>query len=156
MAGVAAFSLLPAGCASVIGVQDTEVEFPVLPAGNGTFFGWNEITIDQDANSVNGARLLAVTLDVTQPAGTPDLSFLQSIRGETVLDGQRTLVATAESFPRGEQAVIMDVAYDGDLRHFFKDGHTIRLEWTGKTNPAYANWPSGGFVVRGRIKVDIE
>jgi len=76
LAVAAGLSLVSGGCASLVGVQDTEVTFSVQPGASGTFFWWNEITIDQDANSVNGARLLAVTLDVTQPAGTSDLSFL--------------------------------------------------------------------------------
>jgi len=73
-----------------------------------------------------------------------------------VLGDQRTLIVTGDRFPRGEQAVTMDVHYDGDLRPFFKDGHTIRVEWTGAMNPAFSAWPPDGFTVRGRIKIEVE
>jgi hypothetical protein len=53
--------------------------------------------------------------------------------------------------------VALNVKYDGDLRPFFKDGHTIRIEWNGTTTPGY-KWPADGLgvTVRGRVKVDIE
>lgn len=161
LGAVAALGLSSMSClALAAGVHDTEISFLVGPSGNNTFFGWTEITIDGDANEANSAVLQAVTLDVEKPEGTPDLSFLQSIVGEIVLDDKREVAVVGDSFPRGEQAVVMKVKFDGDLRPFFKSGTTLRVEWNGKTNPAFTKWPAPpnepGFWVRGRIKVDIE
>jgi hypothetical protein len=149
-------ALPAAACASLVGVQDAEITFPVPRHLNGSFSGWTEITVDPGPASINKATLLAVTLDVERPAGTPDLSFLQSIVGEAVLDTQRTVLVTGDNFPSGEQAMPLQVKFQGDLLPFFKDGRIIRIEWTGRTNPSFTNWPADGFTVRGRIKVDVE
>jgi len=153
---LAATALSASGCTSVTGVHDVVVDFQVIQQSNGTFFRWNEIDTAADTNSVNRATLLAATLDVTAPEGTPDLSFLKNVTGEAVNGDKRTLVASASSFPKGEQAVILNVNYHDDLRPLFKDPNTLRIEWNGQTNTAYPGWPAEGFTVRGRIKVEIE
>jgi hypothetical protein len=157
LVAVAAFTLPGAGCAALIGVTDTEIDFTVTPGTTNSFFGFTEITIENDTSSANRATLVAVTLDTLKPEGTADVSYLQTLVGETVLGTERTLLVTGDKFPRGEQAVALDVKYHGDLRPFFKDGHTIRIEWNGTTTPGYA-WPADGkgVLVRGRVKVDIE
>jgi hypothetical protein len=159
LGAVAALGLSSTSClALAAGVHDTEIDFLVAKSTSNTFFGWTEITIDGDASQANSATLQAVTLDVASPAGTPDLSFLQSLIGEIVLDDKRVLAVTGDSFPRGEQAVVLKVKFTDDLRPFFKNGTTLRVEWNGKTNPSFTKWPKdgSGFSVRGRIKVDIE
>jgi len=153
---LAVIALAASGCASVAGVQDVVVDFLVIPTSNGTFFRWNEVNTALATTSVNRATLLAVTLDVQAPEGTPDLTFLKNVTGEAVNGDKRTLVVAAESFPKGEQAVILDVKYHDDLRPLFKDPNTLRIEWNGQINTAYTGWPAEGFSVRGRIKVDIE
>jgi hypothetical protein len=156
MVAAAAMAVAGSGCASVVGVQDVVVDFLVKPQGDGSFWGWSEITTTQDTSAANRATLLAVTLDVERPEGTPDLTFLETMKGEAVAGAQRTLIATAQSFPRGEQAVTMQVKYLDDLRPLFKDPHTFRMEWTGQTNTAFTAWPADGFWVRGRVKVEIQ
>jgi hypothetical protein len=68
----------------------------------------------------------------------------------------RTTVGTQSSFPAGEEAVLLNQVYSGDLHPLFKDERTIRIEWTGSVNPAFTAWPAGGFTVRGDIQIDIE
>ena len=154
---VAALGLSSTSClALAAGVHDTEIDFLVKQAPNNTFFGWTELSIDGDVSQANSAILQAVTLDVQTPEGTPDLSFLQSLIGEIVLDDKRVLAVTGDSFPRGEQAVVLKLKFTDDIRPFFKNGTTLRVEWNGKMNPAFTKWPADGFTVRGRIKVDIE
>jgi hypothetical protein len=157
----AALALAGSGCSSVAGVQQTTIDFSILPRADGTFWGWTNITVQQDVNQSNGATLLSVTLDVANPPGTPDLSFLKTLDG--VADapndaGPQTPVLSLDDFPKGEQAVVMNVLYHGDLRPFFTDGHTIRLEWTGTINPAFTAWPpdNAGFQLRGRIQIDVQ
>lgn len=157
LVAVAALTLPGAGCAALVGVTDTEIDFTVTPGTTNAFFGFTEITVDHDTSSASRATLLAVTLDTLKPEGTADLTYMKTLVGETVLGTERTLLVTGDKFPRGEQAVALDVKYDGDLRPFFKDGHTIRIEWNGTTTPGY-KWPADGqgITVRGRVKVDIE
>lgn len=153
----AALALSSSGCISILGVQDTEVEFQIVPQKSGKFFGWTEITLEgADTGDANRATLVAVTLDVTKPEGTADLSFLQNVIGETVTETERTLVVEGSEFPRGEQAMPLKVVYDGDIRPLFKTPETIRIEWTGATNPAFTSWPADGFTVRARVKIDVE
>lgn len=157
LGAVAALGLSSTSClALAAGVHDTEITFLVKQAPNNSFFGWTELSIDGDVSDANSAVIQAITLDVQLPEGTPDLSFLQSIVGELVLDEKRAVVATGDSFPRGEQAVVMKLKFTDDIRPFFKNGNTLRVEWNGKMNPAFTKWPEAGFTVRGRIKVDIE
>lgn len=157
LGAVMALGLSSTSClALVAGVHDTEIDFLVTHSDNNRFFGWTEITIDGNVNDANSATLQAVTLDVLAPADTGDLSFLQTLVGKIVLDKTSVVAATGDKFPAGEQAVALQVKFTDDLRPFFKDGTTLRVEWSGTTNPAFTKWPADGFSIRGRIKLDIE
>ncbi len=157
VAAFAAFALSTSGCAALItGDQDADASFPIKPRSDGTFWGWTEITVGADINSVGPATLTAVTIEVEQPEGYPDLNFLTSLKGETVTDTARTTVVTLDSFPKGEQAVVMNIVYQGDLHPLFKTSDTIRIEWTGTTNPAFTDWPADGFSIKANVKINIK
>lgn len=143
------------GCALVSGSHDATTEFLVDPKFDGTFWGWSEITISQDANSVSGAKLQFARLDLPEDSPADDLTFLQNVLAEVVTPDQRVPVAKKEQFPEGEPYVPLELLYDGDLRGFFPDGHTIRIEWTGSRNPA-VEIPEGGLWVNVRIRVNVE
>lgn len=142
------------GCSSVVSEYDVDADFTVSPQIDGTFFWWNEITLDNDVNSYGSARLGFVRLDV-QPPGK-DLTFLSSVLGEAVTSTERTKVVSRAPFPKGEPNVILDLLYEGDVRPFFEDGKKVRLEWTGQTNPAFLDWPPGGLnvSVKARLMLD--
>ncbi|NUQ75237.1 MAG: hypothetical protein HUU21_16930 [Polyangiaceae bacterium] len=148
-------ALASTGCTSIVGEQSAETKFLVGSAGDGSFFGWSEITIEQDANSVDGAKLNAVTIEPLEGSSATDLTFVQSVVGEAVTSKARTTVVEQLSMPPGERLVSMNVVHTGDLRGFFEDGHTIRVEWSGKTNPSYP-WPPEGIWIRVRVFVEIE
>ncbi len=143
------------GCAFIAGQHDATTEFLVAPQANGTFWGWSEITISQDASSVKGATLQFARLELPDDSAAEDLTFLQNITAEVVTPDQRQPVAKMETFPDGESIVPLDLLYDGDLRGFFADGHTIRIEWTGARNPA-VEIPPDGYWVTVRIRVNVE
>jgi hypothetical protein len=149
-------SLALTGCASIAGEQSAETTFPVIPRGDGSFEGWNEITIEQDVNSVNKATLNAVTVEPRDEGGASDMTFIKSVIGEAVTSTTRTKLVEQTSMPPGERLISMDVAYTDDLREFFEDGHTIRVEWKGQTNLAYPSWPEEGIWVTVRVFVQIE
>jgi len=155
----AALCASTSGCLAVFGgVQNTTINFQFVPNNAGTFSGWTEITVGGDINSVNSATLVSVTLQVDQPAGTPDLTFMSSLKGEAVTATARTTVVTLDSLPKGEPAVTMTVNYDGDLHPLFKDNQTIHIDWTGVSNPAYTGWPAdgSGFSLQGNVQIDVE
>jgi hypothetical protein len=155
----AALCASTSGCLAVFGgLQNTTINVQYVPNSTGVFSGWTEITVGGDINSVNSATLVSVTLDASTPVGTPDLSFIGSLKGEAVTATARTTVVTLDSFPKGEQSVAMNVVYDGDLHPLFKDSQTIRIEWTGTSNPAFTAWPPGGvgFGVQGNVQIDVE
>jgi hypothetical protein len=159
LAATAGMVIVSGGCASLIGVQDAQFDLTIPPPqpGAGTSFFWfNELDIQFDTSSISRATLLAATVDIQGPAGTPDLSFLKNVVGTTVVGEQHTVVATCDSFPAGEQAVVMNVKYHDDLRPLLRDGHIIHIEWTGQINPAFTQWPAEGFSVRARLKVEVE
>lgn len=157
LAAALALAALPCttGCAAVSSEQDADAKFLVAPMGNGSFFGWSEITIDQDPNSVDKATLQAVTVEVMDPPEVTDMTFIQSLLGEVVKDTTRTKGAEKTAMPKGERVVPLDILYKDDLRSLFKD-HTIRLEWTGSTNPSFTGWPAGGIWVRAHMIVHVE
>jgi hypothetical protein len=142
------------GCSSVVSEYDVDADFTVSPKIDGTFFWWNEITLDSDVNSYGSARLGFVRLDVLT-AGE-DLTFLSSVLGEAVTSTDRTKIVSQSPMPEGEPNVILDLAYNGDIRPFFEDGHKVRLEWTGQTNPNFLSWPPGGIkvAVKARLLLD--
>jgi hypothetical protein len=152
----ALLALASSGCAAIAGEQSAETRFLVAPKGDGTFFGWSEITISEDANSVSRATLRAVTVEPMDPEAASDMTFINSVRGESVTSKERTLVVEQTSMPPGERLVSMKVVYNDDLRGFFEDGHTIRVEWSGQTNTAYPSWPAEGIWIKVRVFVEIE
>lgn len=153
-AAVAALALSNTGCLAVFGgIHDTSVTVD-FPGPDTSFWAWNEITVSQDINSVNSASLIGVSLTVKAPEGM-DFSFLGSLKGETVTPAGRTLVASLDSVPPGLTEVVMRVDYRGDLKPLFKDDHTVRIEWTGGTNPAFTNW-STPITVEAKVTIDVE
>lgn len=154
---VAAFGLSTTGCLAVFaGMHETTLTFPLEKKSSvDAFWAWNEITIDQDISSVNSATLVSVNLKITIPVGQ-DFSFLRTLQGEAVVGDTRTLVAKLDSVPAGVQAISMAIVHTGDLKALFRDANTIRLEWTGATNPAFTAWPVGGFTVEATVTLDIQ
>jgi hypothetical protein len=151
----AALSLSTSSCASMFyGMHDTEMTFPLKPLGSGTFSAWNEITLDQDINSVATATLVSVQLSIE---GAPDFTFLRSLRGYAQkADGSKVLLITLENPPAGVQPILPTLNYFDDLHPLFKDNHTIHITWNGETNPAYTSWPADGFQVTVKITIDVE
>ncbi len=142
------------GCSSVISEYDVDADFTVSPKIDGTFFWWNEITLDNDVSSYGNVHLGFVRLDVMPPG--EDLTFLSSVVGEAVTSKERTTIVSQSPMPKGEPNVILNLTYDGDIRPFFEDGRTVRLEWTGQTNPQFLAWPPGGLkvAVKARLVLD--
>lgn len=150
---IAALPLM--GCNVIAGEHDATTEFLVDPRLDGTFFGWSEITISQDASSVKGATLEFARLELPEDSPADDLTFLQNILGEVVTPDERQPMAKKDVMPEGESIVALDKLYDGDLRRFFPDKHTIRMEWTGSRNPA-VEIPEGGLWINVRVRVNVQ
>ena len=151
---LAALALLTS-CSFVAGQHDATTKFLVSPQANGTFWGWSEITISQDADSVDGATLQFARLELPEDSTAEDLTFMQGVLAEVVTPDERVAVAKKDQFPEGEPYVPLDLLYDGDLRGFFTDGHTVRIEWTGSRNPAVPI-PEEGYWVTVRVRVNVE
>jgi hypothetical protein len=135
-------------------MHETEMTFPLQPLGSGSFSAWNEITLDQDINSVATATLVSVQLSAE---GVTDFTFLQSIQGfAQKADGTTELLITLDNPPAGVQPVLPTLNYFGDLHPLFKDNHTIHIIWKGVTNPAFTAWPASGFQVTVKITIDVE
>ena len=143
------------GCSVIAGSHDATTTFLVDPSAKGNFFGWSEITISQDANSVSGATLQFARLELPEDSPADDLRFIQNIFGEVVTPTLRQPMAQKNAMPEGESTVPLDILYEGDLRQFFPDGHTIRMEWTGAINPAVPI-PDEGVWVDVRVRVNVE
>ena len=139
------------GCTSVISEYDVDADFTVSPKVNGTFFWWNEITLENDVSAYPNARLGFVRLDAEEPA--EDLTFLTSVSGEAVTSTGRTLIVKQSPFPKGEPNVVLDLAHEGPIAPFFEDGKKVRIEWTGQTNPAFLGWPPGGINVAVKVRL---
>ena len=125
------------------------------PRGDGEFFGWSEITISQDVSSVDGARLQFVVLEVLDPPDVPDLTFLKLVTGEAVTPKGRTLVVEKRGMPKNEPSVPLDIVHHGDLREFFPDDHTIRIEWAGVADVNYP-FPADGITIRVAMRVVVD
>jgi hypothetical protein len=150
---VVAFVLSLSSCSAFInGIHGTTITFPVERQPDYTFSAWTDITLQQDISSVNSATLVAVTLSVKSPAGTPDLSFFGSIVGSV----ENTKVVSMNKFPSGVPYVTLEDDYLGNLKALFEDSHTIHIDWNGTMNPKYKNWPATGFEVQADIEIDVQ
>jgi len=155
VAATALAAMSVTGCSVVSGQHDATTELIVDPQFDGTFFGWSEITIQQDASSVKGATLQFARLELPEDSPAEDLTFVQNILAEVVTPTERQPMAKKDEMPEGESIVGLDLLYNGDLKRFFPDGHTIRMEWTGQRNPNVAI-PDEGFWVDVRVRVNVE
>lgn len=146
------------GCSAVVGDQEIDTIFRVAPGSNGTFFGWSEVSIDEDPNQVDSAKIGWCTLIAEDPPNA-DLTFIQTVTGESVTPEGRTPLASKTEFPPQESEVPLDIVYLDDIRGFFvptDDRYRIRIEWTGNTNPAFTNWPENGFKIRVTALIEID
>jgi hypothetical protein len=78
------------------------------------------------------------------------------VQGEAVTSQARTLIAKRDGMPKGEPNVVLDVIHEGDVRPFFEDGHTVRIEWAGTTNPNFTAWPTGGITVNVKARIVLD
>jgi hypothetical protein len=129
-----------AGCAALIGEEDIDAWFLLIPRSDGSFFGWTEFTLSSAPGPDDEAVLRRVVLQA--PPETGDLSFLLQVAGEAVREAQRTLLVTGGSFPPDDSLGLLDVVHEGGLRGFFL-GDTLRIEWTGQIDPAFPVPPDG-------------
>ncbi len=151
----AGLALGTAGCAS--GEHDTTVHFLVEPVPGGTTWsGWTELTLGVDIDSVGTTNLWGVTLGMNAPAPVPDLTFLSSLLGQSQVGDVLTPIVSQDSFPAGEPSVELKLLYFGDLHPLFESPNTIRLQWSGQTNPDYKNWPAGGILMQADIVINVQ
>lgn len=144
------------GCSSAIDEAMAETKFLAKPKADASFWGWSEITTDQDVNSVEKVTLRAVTIEPMDAPSVPDMTFLQNLTAEAVAGEKREKIVEQNGMPPGERLVGLNLVYEGDIRSFFQDGKKIRAEWTGMTHPAFTAWPPEGIWIRVRVYVDIE
>lgn len=145
------------GCADLVaGKHEQEARFTVGPAGDKSYAGWSEITISEDVNQAGRSTVFAATMELEDPTSATDMTFIQDILGEAVVGDERTLMVTKSPVPANTMPVPFDIVHKEDIRPFFRDGHTIRIEWEGQTNPNYTAWPQDGIGVKVKIGVEIE
>lgn len=154
-AATALLALSSTSCSVIAGQHDATTEFLVNPHADGTYYGWSEITIQQDASSVKGATLQFARLELPDDSPADDLTFLKDVYGELVTPDERVPVAEKTEFPKDEATAVLDLLYHGDLKRFFPDGHTVRMEWKGTRNPD-VEIPEGGLWVTVRVRVNVE
>jgi hypothetical protein len=150
----AAMAMGTFGCSSVTSEYDVDANFTVTPKIDGSFFWWNEVTLESDVSSYGAARLGFVRVSVAPPA--EDLTFLDEILGEAVTSTGRTPLVSKTDIPAKEADVILDVLHDGDVAPFFEDGKKVRVEWTGRTNPNFLAWPPGGIDVSVKVRLVLD
>lgn len=144
------------GCASAVDEAMAETKFLAKPKADTTFWGWSEITTDQDVNSVEKVTLRAITIEPLDAPSVPDMTFLLNLTGEAVNGESREKIVEQNGMPPGERLVKLNVVYEDDVRKFFQDGKKIRAEWTGATHPLFSAWPPDGIWIRVRVYVNIE
>lgn len=138
------------GCSLLAGEYETETKFRVVPTTQATFAGWSELTVSEDPNSVDGAKLMFIRLEA-RDNNVPDLTFLKSVRAAAVVDGVSTVVAEKSPMPPGERIVPLDREYHGDIRKFFYpdpegEGYTVRVDWSGTVDLTKPIPPEGVWI----------
>jgi hypothetical protein len=145
------------GCADLVsGKHEQEARFTVGPAGDKSYAGWSEITVGEDVNSAGRSTVFAATMELEDPAAATDMTFIQDVIGEAVTGETRTLMVKKSPVPANTMPVAFDIVHTDDIRPLFRDGHTIRIEWEGQTNPSFTAWPPDGIGVKIKIGVEIE
>lgn len=142
-----------AGCAAIIGEKTVEA-FVVIQPVNGQFGGWTEISIDSPAGPDDSATLVRVALKA--PAGFQDLTFITSLTG-TARDpagGPGVPIVKGGNFPKGDSLGIMEVLFHDNLRPLFKDGLSIRIDWSGTADTS-VHYPATGLHCDASVTVDI-
>jgi hypothetical protein len=139
------------GCAALLGEEDIDAWFLLIPRSDGTFFGWTEFTLSTPPGPDDEAVLRRVVLEA--PATASDLRFVQRVSGEAVLREQRTLLVTGSDFPVQDTLAPLDVVYEGGLSGFF-DGDTLRIEWSGSVDPSFPI-PAEGIRIDATVTIEV-
>lgn len=155
---IAACALAGSGCATLVGEQNADGFFRVVPREDGTFSGWTQLGIGVDPDSVDRATLVRGFLEARE--GAEDLTFIQQVTAEVVVPepDTRQEVAVGSDFPVLDTLGPMDVTFHDDLRPFafVEDGdHKVRIEWNGTVDPN-ADIPEEGYEVGVLITIDVE
>lgn len=137
-------------CGGRVEGDDIEFTYAVQNAPGGAFSFETDTVVDQDVSSHHG-YLTSVTLDVVSPSGAT-LAFISHAEASAVVGGVATQLVTLVNPPR-VSTVPLVIVYHGDLLPFFPDGHTIRVLWTGRVDPAFGPLPPGGITLRCHIGI---
>lgn len=141
------------GCAAIIGEKTVEA-FVVVQPVNGQFGGWTEISLDSPAGPDDSATLVRVALKA--PAGFEDLTFITSLSGvaKDPAGGPGVPLVQGGSFPKGDSIGIMEILFFENLRPLFKDGLSIRINWSGTADMS-VHYPPTGLRCDASVTVDI-
>lgn len=139
------------GCAALLGEEDIDAWFLLIPRSDGTFFGWTEFTLSSAPGPDDEAVLRRVVLEAPATAG--DLRFLRSVVGEAVRREQRTLLVTGGDFPARDTLAPLDVVHEGGLSGFF-EGDTLRIEWSGSVDPSFPI-PAEGIRIDATVTIEV-
>jgi hypothetical protein len=144
-----------AGCASILGEQQLDTYFILKPNSSGGFQGWTEINLGTTAGPDDSATIKRVSM--TAPMGVNDLTFVKNILGEGVNPDTQARVPFVRgvNFPKDDTIGIFEILYTGNVRPFFRDGTTIRLEWSGAIDTTGLTLPAEGARVDVLVTVDV-
>lgn len=151
LAPLSAFAPALTGCAALLGEEDIDAWFLLIPRSDGSFFGWTEFTLSSAPGPDDEALLRRVVLRAPATAG--DLRFLRQVTGEAVRREERTLLVTGSDFPAQDTLAPLDVVHEGGLSGFF-DGDTLRIEWSGSVDPSFPI-PAEGIRIDATVTIEV-
>lgn len=151
LGAAAALSAFAPGCAALLGEEDIDAWFLLMPRSDGSFFGWTEFTLSSTPGPDDEALLKRVVLRA--PASAGDLRFLRQVTGEAVKREERTVLVTGSDFPAQDTLAPLDVVHEGGLSGFF-EGDTLRIEWSGLVDPSFPI-PAEGIRIDATVTIEV-
>lgn len=135
---------------------DTKFTVP-KPAGldSGPYLKTKRFKFDSDPNDAESAKFKKVYIEVVAPDDS-DLTFMDSIKVYADVDGELTLLATADEFENGERYRRLDIERKGDLRGFVIDRRITLVFEVVPSRWHVLSWPQEGITIKAGVTMLIE
>ena len=146
-------TMLLSACGLTEFEEDIDTEFTVPKPARLTaqpYLKTKNFKFDNDPADAEYAKFKKAYIEVVAPTGH-DLTVMDSINVYADVDGELTLLATADEFMSGQRYRRMQIAMRGDLRHLTEDRRISLVFEVVPSQWHLSGWPAAGITVRSGV-----
>jgi hypothetical protein len=148
---VASMALTGCGITEFEDSFDTKFTVPKpLSLESGPYLKTKRFKFENNPKDAEFAKFKKAYVQVVAPEGS-DLTFMDSIKVYADLDGELTLLATANEFESGQRHRNLKIELKGDLRGYVVDRRITLVFEVVPSRWHILSWPEDGITVRAGV-----